>query len=214
VYSNQQAAEKASAVFRDQSRWEIPYRAACRARESNPHGVAPGGFMGMSRAIRRRDHQRWVGHVVRRERDALGMSQEELAHRLGTSRREVVRLESGLKPITLDLVEDLATALDVISHAFLALPPLNRPPTDRDMEYANLWAAASMDRRFGAVLEKMELLPLLDAAQHLDSAGIEQVTELTRALVQWRSGEDLPTPLQITRTDMPERTRKRTRRTT
>ena len=48
--------------------------------------------------------------VVRRRRE-LGLSQEELAKRLGTSQMQVWRIESGQANITLDTLQKLAETL-------------------------------------------------------------------------------------------------------
>jgi transcriptional regulator with XRE-family HTH domain len=41
-------------------------------------------------------------------RDVLGLSQERLAAKLGTSKASISRMENGVQPVTLDLVKRVA----------------------------------------------------------------------------------------------------------
>lgn len=53
-----------------------------------------------------------VANQVRKLRTALGLSQEELAQRVGTTRPMIARLEAGGQPPSLRTLERLADALD------------------------------------------------------------------------------------------------------
>jgi transcriptional regulator with XRE-family HTH domain len=53
------------------------------------------------------------GMVVRRHRDALGIAQEELAHRARLHRTYISLVERGLRNPTLQVLQDLARALQV-----------------------------------------------------------------------------------------------------
>ncbi|MEW6153907.1 MAG: helix-turn-helix transcriptional regulator [Actinomycetota bacterium] len=57
--------------------------------------------------------QREFGVRVRRYRQALGLSQEALAHRAGINRTYIGSLESGQRNISLDNLCKLAKALEV-----------------------------------------------------------------------------------------------------
>ena len=54
-----------------------------------------------------------VGERVRDAREAAGLSQRELATRMGTSQAAVARLESGGTGATLTTLQKVATALEV-----------------------------------------------------------------------------------------------------
>ena len=53
------------------------------------------------------------GKAVRERRSAGGISQEELAMRIGADQAYVSRIEAGQMNVTLDTVEQIATALGV-----------------------------------------------------------------------------------------------------
>ncbi|HQZ34194.1 MAG TPA: helix-turn-helix transcriptional regulator [Ilumatobacteraceae bacterium] len=54
-----------------------------------------------------------VGETVRDAREAAGLSQRELAARMGTSQAAVARLEAGGVGATLTTLQKVATALDL-----------------------------------------------------------------------------------------------------
>ena len=54
-----------------------------------------------------------VGEKVRNAREAAGLSQRELAARMGTSQAAVARLEAGGVSATLTTLQKVATALDL-----------------------------------------------------------------------------------------------------
>lgn len=70
-------------------------------------------------AARRKYHRESVAHHLRELRGQKGWSQEDLAGRLGIDRRQVVRLESGRAPVTLEVVEALARVFGVLSLFFM-----------------------------------------------------------------------------------------------
>jgi ribosome-binding protein aMBF1 (putative translation factor) len=53
-----------------------------------------------------------VARMAIARRDALGLTQKEVAERMGTSHSVISRIESGQHPITLATLQRLATALD------------------------------------------------------------------------------------------------------
>ncbi len=63
---------------------------------------------------------RALGNVLRRERNGLGLSQEELAERAEMHRTYVSQLERGLKSPSLARLADLADALRVPLAEFVA----------------------------------------------------------------------------------------------
>ena len=61
-----------------------------------------------------------VGERVRDAREAAGLSQRELAARMGTSQAAVARLEAGGTGATLTTLQKVATALDLVVDVRLA----------------------------------------------------------------------------------------------
>ena len=57
--------------------------------------------------------RRIVARNLRQFRQAKGLSQEELAHRAGINRNYVGKLESERHGATVDMLEKLATALEI-----------------------------------------------------------------------------------------------------
>lgn len=69
---------------------------------------------------KRRDyHRRAVAEKTRELRQLRGWSQDKFAEVLGIDRRQVVRLESGRAPVTLEVVEALSQAFDEWSIVFM-----------------------------------------------------------------------------------------------
>lgn len=60
------------------------------------------------------------GQVIRRERESKGLSQEKLAGLAGLDRSYMHRLESGRSSPTLDTLESLARALQVLPSELIA----------------------------------------------------------------------------------------------
>lgn len=60
-----------------------------------------------------------VGASVREAREAAGLSQRELARRMGTSQAAIARLEAGGVGATLTTLHRVATALDLEVHVEL-----------------------------------------------------------------------------------------------
>jgi putative transcriptional regulator len=79
------------------------------------HSVSMAGLGETRRAY----HRKAVGHKLNELRQGRGWSQEELAERLGVDRRQVVRLETGHAPVTLEVIEALARTFGVISLLFI-----------------------------------------------------------------------------------------------
>lgn len=61
-----------------------------------------------------------VGHNIRRERERLGLPQDELAHRAGIHVTYLSGVENGHRNITLNVVEKIARALGVTEAALVA----------------------------------------------------------------------------------------------
>jgi transcriptional regulator with XRE-family HTH domain len=62
---------------------------------------------------------RWVARLITEERTQQGVSQEQLAERLGMATRNYQRIESGRQNLTLETIERIADALGVPSRSLL-----------------------------------------------------------------------------------------------
>lgn len=60
------------------------------------------------------------GKAVREQRNAKGISQEELAMRIGADQAYVSRIEAGQMNVTLETVEQIATALSIDASELLS----------------------------------------------------------------------------------------------
>jgi transcriptional regulator with XRE-family HTH domain len=59
------------------------------------------------------DIRKQIGINIRKRRDALGLSQEALAHESGIHRTYISGLERGIRNPTVTIVQSIAVALDV-----------------------------------------------------------------------------------------------------
>jgi transcriptional regulator with XRE-family HTH domain len=64
---------------------------------------------------------------LRKARHAKGLSQEALAHEAEVDRTYISALERGVYGATIDMVDKLATVLDVEASTLLERPPKQRP---------------------------------------------------------------------------------------
>ena len=85
-------------------------------RRSNPEIARAEAEMGSRLAIARN---------VLRLRVRAGMSQEELARRVGTARSSIVRIEAALTNVMIDTLDRLASALSVQTATLLSAPPVS-----------------------------------------------------------------------------------------
>lgn len=60
-----------------------------------------------------------VGQRIKKMRKLKGITQQELADRLGVTKSYMSRLESGQKKISLDRIESISTVLDIVPKQLL-----------------------------------------------------------------------------------------------
>jgi transcriptional regulator with XRE-family HTH domain len=63
--------------------------------------------------MHRMDIRKQIGVNIRRKRDALGLSQEALAHESGIHRTYISGLERGIRNPTVTIIQAIASALKV-----------------------------------------------------------------------------------------------------
>ncbi|MFI6997185.1 helix-turn-helix domain-containing protein [Nocardia sp. NPDC050175] len=70
-----------------------------------------------------------VGAAIRRARESVGMSQDDLAEASGVSRPALARIELGTSSVQIDRLWDLAEALSTTPSALLAYAEKHLSPT-------------------------------------------------------------------------------------
>jgi transcriptional regulator with XRE-family HTH domain len=64
-----------------------------------------------------------LGKLIRLRREAAGLTQEELAHRVGLTRTSITNVESGRQKVQVHTLYAIAQALDIFPEALLPPPP-------------------------------------------------------------------------------------------
>ena len=147
------------------------------------------------------------------------MSQEDLAGLLNVDRRQVVRLEHGEVPPTLEVIEAVAQALGVPAFAFMypALPQAGSQAPDAEAEFVaavEKWVLRDARERFQAAIERPQLAALMAEAIALPETQLGNVVEVARAFRRAQFVADhneAPTPLDPVFTPLarPARPRRR-----
>jgi transcriptional regulator with XRE-family HTH domain len=118
---------------------------------------------------RRVHHRRAVADTIRRLRTEKGWTQEELADRLHTDRRQVVRLEAAQAPVTLELIEALGIGLQTPSLFFMtSLATSEAVDEDAIQGLTRRMAVDEMRKRFGASLDRSGIAAVVRNAELLD----------------------------------------------
>jgi transcriptional regulator with XRE-family HTH domain len=73
-----------------------------------------------------------IGAVIRSHRQALGLSQEQLAEKVGVSYQQVQRYENGMTTLNVENMQRIACALDVSPASFFTAPEVRTAPTQDD----------------------------------------------------------------------------------
>ena len=77
-----------------------------------------------------------VGEKIKRRREELGLSQEDLANKCGwTNRSSISKIETSVNGITIKKVEVLSKALDVSEAYLLGYDETDKNETKNDLEH-------------------------------------------------------------------------------
>ncbi len=118
---------------------------------------------------RRFHHRRAVADTIRRLRTEKGWTQEELADRLHTDRRQVVRLEAAQAPVTLELIEALGIALRTPALFFMSSFATSEAfDQDAIVGLGRRMAADEIRKRFGASLDRPGVAAIARNVELLD----------------------------------------------
>jgi transcriptional regulator with XRE-family HTH domain len=110
-------------------------------------GVIFGTFCAIVRVIVNDECRKGVGgmdsiaHRIRMARVAAGLTQEELAKRLGRSKTYIVHLENGTRRVKADALQDIAAVTGTTVSALLGEEPTTPSPPDP----LRLWVQDALD---------------------------------------------------------------------
>jgi transcriptional regulator with XRE-family HTH domain len=132
-------------------------------------------------AERRRYHRNAVSQTMIRLRHEKSWTQEDLAGRLAVDRRQVVRLETGDAPVTLEVVDMLAETFGVAAHDFMWSLPGSGGQDPAGILGADL-AREELQRRWVGRLDRpaMRRIALLSAM--LDEDDLQLLVAVAAAL--------------------------------
>jgi transcriptional regulator with XRE-family HTH domain len=162
--------------------WQIQTRRA-RTVSVAPRETESSQWASVSDSLadRRRYHRNAVSQTIVRLRHEKQWTQEDLADKLGVDRRQVVRLEKGDAPVTLDVVDLLAETFGVPAHDFMWSLPGSGGQDPAGILGADL-ARAELTRRWIGRLDRplMRRIALLSAM--LDEDDLQVLVTVAAAL--------------------------------
>ena len=89
-----------------------------------------------------------IGNLIKQRRLELGMTQEELAHKLGyTSKSTINKIEMGKNGISQSKIVDFAKALDCSPYLFIESVPHKDHPSEAVLKYAELLSKLPKDKQ-------------------------------------------------------------------
>lgn len=92
-----------------------------------------------------------TGNLIRQIRKSLGMTQMELAEKIGVSYQQVQKYEKGVSELTLKRLRQVASALDVPMSTFIGeggeCPPIANLPADDDESTALMLLRRLKDKK-------------------------------------------------------------------
>lgn len=89
-----------------------------------------------------------IGNIIRQRRLELGMTQEELAHKLGyKSKSTINKIEIGVNGISQSKIKDFAAALECSPILFIEDIEHDPIPSDSVMEYAKILSNLPPDKQ-------------------------------------------------------------------
>lgn len=152
---------------------------------------ASGGQLKDARARRTGQgakHSAAVGVAVKRIRMHEGLTQAELAGRLGKDQQQVARIEAGLTLATLDLIEELCRGLRCTPDELIgSVYGEDRPPFDESVAVEQLarFISRGDDSDYAQALERAAVRRATVALGALDDADLEALTRIAVAL-SWK----------------------------
>jgi transcriptional regulator with XRE-family HTH domain len=139
---------------------------------------------------RREYHRRAVAETVRELRRQRGWSQEKLAEELRIDRRQVVRLESGRAPVTLEVVEALAQVFGEVSVVFMWSAMNNDRGKRVDRSVLLRLAEQEALSRMNANLNRPLLTWIVSTAATLSNEDLELLAQNALVIFRARAATD------------------------
>ena len=125
---------------------------------------------------------------LREPRQQRGWSQEELAHRLGVDRRQVVRLETGHAPVTLEVVEELARVFGQMSMTFMwSVIGDESGDAHVDSGFVRRLAQEEFRRLFGEAVRRPGVASVVYTAMELPDLDLELLCQVADAILKARA---------------------------
>ena len=150
-------------------------------------GAAPRGLG----ASRRTYHRNAVADRMRELRQKRGWNQDDLAGRLGVDRRQVVRLETGHAPVTLEVVEALALAFGEISFVFMwSTVGRDNAYPEFDISWIRRLGQEEIRSHFGAAVDRELVASIVDRAVSLPDEDLQLLDQLASRMVKATTADD------------------------
>ena len=122
---------------------------------------------------------------MRELRQKRGWNQDDLAGRLGVDRRQVVRLETGHAPVTLEVVEALALAFGEISFVFMwSTVDIDNAYPEFDIGWLRRLGKEEIRSHFGAVLDRGWVASIVDKAVSLPDEDLQLLDQMASRMVK------------------------------
>jgi transcriptional regulator with XRE-family HTH domain len=128
---------------------------------------------------------------MRELRKKRGWTQDQLADQLDVDRRQVVRLETGRAPVTLEVVEALALAFGEISFVFMwsTVASDNAYP-DFDIGWLRRLGKEEIRSHFGAALERSLVASIVDKVVSIPDEDLELLDQMASRMVKAMAADD------------------------
>lgn len=144
-------------------------------------GAGPRGLG----ASRRSYHRNAVAERMRELRQKRSWTQDRLADELDVDRRQVVRLEAGRAPVTLEVVEALALAFGEISFVFMwSTVDIDNAYPEFDISWLRRLGQEEIRSHFGAALDRGLVASIVDRVVSLPDEDLRLLDEMASRMVK------------------------------
>jgi transcriptional regulator with XRE-family HTH domain len=112
-------------------------------------------------------------------------TQDQLADHLDVDRRQVVRLEAGRAPVTLEVVEALALAFGEISFVFMwSTVAIDNPYPEFDISWLRRLGQEEIRSHFGAALDRGLVASIVDKVVSLPDEDLQLLDQMASRMVR------------------------------
>lgn len=122
---------------------------------------------------------------MRELRQKREWTQDQLADQLDVDRRQVVRLETGRAPVTLEVVEALALAFGEISFVFMwSTVAIDNPYPEFDISWLRRLGQEEIRSHFGAALDRGLVASIVDKVVSLPDEDLQLLDQMASRMVK------------------------------